>query len=454
MWSRTHQLVFRAQLAPTLNELATFLLMNRDFEIYQGQDKGFDDEAWKQRVTLWDTRRQLKLSGRSSPMKRNLELYLFKRPHVVLYAGQDVNEQGTIVVSRPTLWNTLKNAPIRGKAVPAPDRLQQYLAKNPHIVMYNGQDRGNKNRIPEQVRRLSVLVRQPNVFPDEQNREAVAFPQPAYRLSDSNGSTTLDNTHAVFPSTCADMGSTQDIEYSTQNWLYPELEDVLQLVSDEDMVSNFLDDNDASILPQVSLHNPCEMKEDLQKEAILPFLEEVETNERDVLTPLPETGLQEASGHKRKRFAWDDFVEQSRKRLRTPYDGNGGDIYAATIEDTARRTDEGETVPNRDVDFERTVEGMTRFQAQETAFPHEGIAAWDIETVQSIAAIVPNRDDDGQEEARIMNSMDVDEKFVTEEGIAKEDLIDINKLLEYPCESTPFEKTIDLTLAMPFFDVV
>jgi len=99
------------------------------------------------RVTLWNTSTKRKIAGKAAPMQKNLNDYLHKHPECELYSGQDKllspEEKKSLIAAqnRIAIWNTEKQKRISGNAAPTEKKLGEYLRKHPECEVYNGQDK-------------------------------------------------------------------------------------------------------------------------------------------------------------------------------------------------------------------------------------------------------------------------------------------------------------------------
>jgi len=105
------------------------------------------DPSVDTRVTLWNTNTKRKIAGKAAPMEKNLQDYLQKHPECELYNGQDKlltpDEKRQLIAAqnRIAIWNTEKQKRISGNAAPTEKKLAEYLRKHPECEVYNGQDK-------------------------------------------------------------------------------------------------------------------------------------------------------------------------------------------------------------------------------------------------------------------------------------------------------------------------
>ena len=95
------------------------------------------EPASEARVTLWNNATKRKIAGKAAPMQRNLDDYLRKHPECELYSGQDKllspEEKKAIIAAqnRIAIWNTEKQKRISGNAAPTERKLAEYLREHP-----------------------------------------------------------------------------------------------------------------------------------------------------------------------------------------------------------------------------------------------------------------------------------------------------------------------------------
>ena len=94
---------------------------------------GSMDPSVDTRVTLWNTTTKRKIAGKAAPMEKNLQDYLQKHPECELYNGQDKllspEEKRDLIAAqnRISIWNTDIQKRISGNAAPTERKLAEYL---------------------------------------------------------------------------------------------------------------------------------------------------------------------------------------------------------------------------------------------------------------------------------------------------------------------------------------
>jgi len=100
-------------------------------------------DAGEQRVTMWNAVDLRKISGNAAPKRRNLQRYVARNPGVQVYDGQDLHltkEQQELRTERESartrIFNRRDGRIYSGNAAPLLKNLKKYLAAHPECEVY------------------------------------------------------------------------------------------------------------------------------------------------------------------------------------------------------------------------------------------------------------------------------------------------------------------------------
>lgn len=156
--------------APTMEMLNSYLAKNTNCHVYTGQKRAYSRaNIGAKRATIWDRVLKQKYVGRTAPFESNLEAYLKKHPNRERYVGQDkvTDESGVTKlddsVRGPVLLNLKCGKLMSGTRRPLKRKLSQYLEKNPHLVVYDSENRHHQEFLRDakqerKIQRLSGLL--------------------------------------------------------------------------------------------------------------------------------------------------------------------------------------------------------------------------------------------------------------------------------------------------------
>ena len=99
------------------------------------------DPPSTQRITIWNWKKQRKISGNAAPMYQNLSKHLANNPHCAVYSDQDEHLTDAQKLQRPrtvSLINPETGAQRKGACGVLPKNLQKWLEKNPGFVVDDG----------------------------------------------------------------------------------------------------------------------------------------------------------------------------------------------------------------------------------------------------------------------------------------------------------------------------